>query len=511
MSLVYDLGAMVHKGKESVTIEHHVLTWLAHQEQPSYLVGGCVRDRVLGRPARDLDLVVAQGGLALARRLANRFGGAYFAMDEERGTGRAILAAGGEDLVVDVAEFRGADLAADLEARDFTINALAASVQSPDTVIDLHNGLEDLHGRILRPVTEASIRDDPLRALRAVRLAADLNFDLAPETERLIRRDGGALPQVSAERVRDEMARMLAHPRSASQLFCLDDLNLLGLVFPELEALRGLVQPAPHVHEALPHSLQAVHGLDELLAALAEMEEVGDCRVRLEPLAPFARRILDHVGQSLGEVRPRLVALKLAALLHDTGKPMTRTVDDAGRIRFLDHPEAGVQIAGDALRRLRFNRLEVRLTTTVIRHHMRPLLLAAQEQVSKRAVYRLFRDVDDAGVDVLLHALADHRATYGLQAPDTGWRDLVGLVARMLGDLWERGPERVHPPSLVSGHDLMREFGLGPGPQIGRLLEAVREAQVSGEVNSRGEALALIRRYLAQSTTAESESGLTSH
>jgi hypothetical protein len=148
------------------------------------------------------------------------------------------------------------------------------------------------------------------------------------------------------------------------------------------------------------------------------------------------------------------------------------------------------------MRRLRFSGTEVRLGETIVRHHMRPLLLANQKKVSSKAIYRFFRDTDGAGVDVLLHALADHQATYATGLEDERWTRLVDLTGRMLGDYWEHRARRVNPPLLINGRDLQRAFGLDPGPLIGELLEAVREAQVSGKVHTREEALALVRRAL---------------
>ena len=509
-----------------MVVEDRVIAWLAQQDVAAYLVGGCVRDRLLNRPVYDLDVTVAGDGLDLARCLANRFGGAYYPLDEARSTGRAILRDEQDGrLVVDVARFRGSaplgssppeqSLAADLADRDFTINALAADVRASGEVIDLHNGLADLAAGLIRPVSEDSIRNDPLRALRAVRLAAVLGFALAPHTELLIQRDGGALAGVSGERVRDELARLLAQPHAAPYLAILDDLGLLTVIIPELEPLRGLSQPPPHYLDVLAHSLETVRTLETLLDSLfhgLEPEQgSGGPRTKdeirktpytqypnaqLELLSPFADRVKVHVEQVMGDARARLVTLKLAAVLHDTGKPVAHSVDDDGRIRFIGHEKESVRITGKVLRRLRFNRAEVRLAETIVRHHMRPLLLANQKSVSSRAVYRFFRDTGEAGVDVLLHALGDHRATNAVQAEDERWPRLVALTARMLADYWERQGERLDPPPLIDGHDLQREFGLQPGPHIGELLEAVREAQVSGEVRSRKEALALARACL---------------
>jgi tRNA nucleotidyltransferase/poly(A) polymerase len=456
---------------------------------------------VLGRPIADLDVATAEDGLILARRLTNQLGGDFFALDEERSTGRALL----HDevrgrFVVDIARFQGEDLAADLARRDFTINALAVDARARQEVIDPHGGMADLETGLIRPVSDSSIRDDPLRALRALRQAAQLDFSLAPRTEALIRRDGAALAQVAGERVRDELATLIALPRAASYLVQLDELGVLTVILPELETLRGLDQAPPHYLDGLEHSLETVRALEALLQDL-NGERDGE-RGSLEPdlpeapdialLLPFADRVVAHLRGVMSDSRARLVTLKLSALLHDVGKPEAQAVDEDGRVRFIGHQKGGAKSVGRALRRLRFSNGEVRLGETIVTHHMRPLLLAGQEGVTSRAVYRFFRDTGRAGVDVLVHALADHRATHAPGAEDGRWLALVALTARMLGDYWDRRPERVKPPPLVDGHDLAREFGLEPGPQIGELLEAVREAQVAGEVGDRNEALSLI-------------------
>jgi len=485
---------------DSHELQERVVAWLAAQDVPAYLVGGCGRDRVLGRPTYDLDVAVVGDGLRVARHLANALGGDYYALDAERSTGRAILYHDAGRLVVDVARFRGEaplTLEDDLAGRDFTVNAMAIDVRDPGTIIDHHGGLADLGARVLRPVGEDSIRDDPVRALRAARLAAGLGFRLAPETTALMARDGQAVAQVSQERVRDEMTRLLAEPRAAPWLARLDELGLLAAVLPELEPLRGLPQSLPHRIDALAHTLATVDAMEGLVAQL-RWQVAGPAgrgpmpwgKGPLPELQPFAPRLLAHLDGGGG--RPRLVLLKMALLLHDTGKAATWSQED-GRIRFIDHQSHSARLAGDAMRRLRFNRPEVRLVQTIVRQHMRPPLLAEQASVSGRAVYRFFRDTEEAGVDVLLHALADHAAIYPPGVEDERWPRLVELVARMLAEYWERPVRAAAPKPLLSGHDLIRELGLEPGPRIGELLEAVREAQADGQVHTREEALALVR------------------
>ena len=479
-----------------MSIVEKVVAWLAQQDMPVYLVGGSVRDPLLGRRLYDLDVAIAGDGLVLARRLANHFGGAYYPLDEVRSTGRALLPGQGDErLMVDIAQLRGPCLDADLADRDFTVNALAVDARAPDEIIDQHGGLSDLAAGLIRPVGQDAVRNDPLRALRAVRLAASLGFTLAPETQALVRRDGAGLRDVSGERIRDELARLLANPHAAGYLLQLDELGLLAVLLPELEPLHGMEQSLPHRLDGFAHSMATVRTLESLLA---DAPVVGAGLP--DELACFVDRLEAHVRRNLGEVRPRLVTLKLAALLHDTGKPVTRSLDEDGRIRFLGHERESARIVSLVLRRLRFNKDEVHLGETVVRHHLRPLLLAQQDRVSTRAVYRFFRDTRDAGVDVLLHSLADYCAIHALEAagvpepqpPGEGWERLVALAARMLVDYYEYQSDRVDPPRIVGGRDLMREFGLEPGPHIGEYLEAVREAQVSGEVATRQEALAVV-------------------
>ena len=488
-----------------MSVGDRVISWLAGQDVDVYLAGWCVRDQLLGRAIYDLDVAVAGDGLSLARRLADFFDADYYPLDSKRSTGRAILRReDGARLFVDIARLRGKNLALDLAGRDFTINALAIDVRSPAVVIDYHGGLTDLEAGVIRAVSEDAIRSDPLRALRAIRQAAQLGFALAPETEDLISRDGAALAKVSAERICDELSKLLTCASSAPFLFELDRLGLLHVIMPELEPLRDLVQSLPHRHNVLKHSLETVGALELLLSGIgrapsewstAGTRETGE-KLDLGSLPYHARQLDQHLNAVMSDARPRVVTLKMAALLHDVGKAVARTVDEDGRIRFLGHETVGSRIAGEVLQRLRFSSVEVRLTEIIVRNHMRPLTLASQDSVSSRALYRFFRDTQDAGIDILLHALADHLATYAFETEGSGWQRLVALVTQMLAYYWDREAVWANPPPLVDGRDLLRDFGLRPGPQIGRLLEAVREAQAIGEVRTRSEALALVRSLL---------------
>jgi len=465
----------------------------------AYLVGGYLRDLLMGRFSHDLDLAVREDGFSLARRIADRFGGFFVPLDRERNTGRAVLQdEKGERLFVDVARLRGGDIQADLAGRDFTVDAMALPLSGSQTLIDPFGGREDLQRGSLRVVSPRAFRDDPLRTLRAVRLAAELNFRIEPRTESLIRRDAAFLPSVSAERKRDELVKILALPHSAAHLAKLDELGLLGILFPELAATKGVSQSEPHYLDVFQHSLETVGCLEAMLALMRGEEAGQGCKAtpKREDLAPLhPERLLEHLTRPTSGDRTRLIILKLTALLHDVGKPLTVKVE-RGRTRFFGHEGLGGRMTARIFGRLRFSAAEKRMARTIVVHHMRPALLAQVKVFTRRAVYRFFRDTGEAGVEVILLSLADHLATWGPHLIPARWHKRLAVASHLLNEFYTRYREVVSPPKLIDGKDLMTRFGLPPGPLVGRILEAVREAQAAGEIRTKEEALQLAAHLL---------------
>ncbi len=484
------------------SIVEQVCAFLREGSVEAYLVGGCVRDWLLGCSSHDIDFAVAGDAVKLARRVADRMGGAFVLLDQERCTGRVVTRGeDGQRLFIDFARLQGDDIITDLSRRDFTVNAIAVAVadaESLSRLIDPYDGRRDLQLGLVRAVSETAFQDDPLRTLRAVRIAAEMEARIEQGTEELLRRAVRLITNVSAERVRDELAKIVALPGAAQNLHYLDELGLLTAIIPELETLKGVEQSEPHYLDAFEHSLETVRCLEGVVEAL-ETKEAADGNLALVPLllSPSSRRLITHLSQPISGDRTRLTVLKLAALLHDLGKPAPKSIADEGGIHFYGHEGEGAEVVRAILSRLRFGGNEVSLAKTIVANHMRPCLLADQEVVTRRAVYRFFRDTGDAGVDTLLLCLADHLATARPDLRRARWRKLVESVASMLADYYERHQKVISPPKLISGHDLMDEFGLEEGPRIGELLEAVREAQVEGEVRTREEALALVEGLLA--------------
>lgn len=465
-----------------------------------WLVGGAVRDLLLDRPVHDWDFAVDGNSLALARSVADTLGGAYYPLDAERGTGRVILTdPDGTRLVLDFAALRGPNLDADLSARDFTINALA--IDAVGILWDPTGGQADLAARRIRFTGDHVFRDDPLRLLRAIRVAGELGFDVEPNTLLQIRCDSALVAQPSPERVRDELMRLIALREAARVLQRLDELGILPLVLPELAQLKGLTQSPPHRFDVWRHTLVTVDTLQGVVDTLARREVApsgladapGSVWTSLDQvLGRVAGDVGAHLAEPVSGGYARAAVLKLAALLHDIGKSETWQQDEDNRIHFYDHGPAGARLATARMRQLRFGSTTVGRVRKIIAGHLRPAHLARAEKVTRRAVYRYYRALGDAGVDVVLLSLAGHLATWGTELQEELWARRLDVAHALLRHYFEDYSETVDPAPLLTGRDLIEELGLRAGPELGRLLETVREAQAAGEVRTRQEALDLV-------------------
>jgi tRNA nucleotidyltransferase/poly(A) polymerase len=468
-----------------------------------YVVGGAVRDELLGKPTHDLDFVLPGDALKISRRAANALGGAFYPLDEERDTARVIIPQpDGSRLTLDFASQRGPDLESDLRARDFTLNAIAINLNNPTTLLDPLDGVADLRAKSLRACSLAAFETDPLRILRGVRLAVGFGFHIQPETRQLMRQAVGGLQRISPERLRDELFRILEGPHPASAMRALEILGVLPAILPELPALKGVTQSPPHHEDVWNHTLSVLQKLESVLKTLAlQPNPEASANLALAPLSlrlgRYREQLQAHFSTALNPQRSVKALLFLATLYHDIAKPDTRQMQADGRIRFFEHEQVGEKVVAGRAKKLHLSNDEIERLKTIVRNHMRPLLLAQTGQLpSRRAVYRFYRDTGTAGIDICLHSLADSLAMYGAEIPQEAWGQQIDVVRVLLEAWWERPQESVSPPVLINGNDLMQAFDLQPGPEVGKLLEAVREAQAAGEVNDREGALALAQLRL---------------
>ncbi len=465
-----------------------------------WLVGGAVRDLLLGRPQHDWDFAVQGQAMALARDVADALGGAYVTLDIERDTARVVVAPLDEEtpVMLDFAALRGPSLVADLHDRDFTINAMALSLDGE--LIDPVKGQADLRARRVRAVSDHSLTDDPARLLRAVRTAVELHFEIEPQTRSAMERHAERITTVAAERICAELTRIVAAEPAAQALEQLASLGILSRVLPEFLDMRATTQTWPHHYTRVwGHTLAAVTALEGVLALIDEAPHPAHVtprvraprwawqrlQERLHDLRPTLRHYLEV---ALAAEMPRRDLLKWGALLHDVGKTTTRTVDEEGKTHFYGHEDAGSEIARTRLRALRFPNSARHFVDLLIREHMRMLGLEQNPPPTRRAVYRFYRAAEEAGVGVVLLHLADTLAVWGPGLEREKWEDVLTVAQALLEGYFHQQETVVAPPPLLTGHDLL-DRGVPQGPEIGRLLRAAREAQAAGELSGREEAL----------------------
>jgi len=498
------------------------------QKKQGYIVGGFIRDLLLKRETNDIDIAVSGDAITMARKVAEEVGGKFVLLDDANNIARVVVIEGGQprrtsqnqesrgaEWHFDFSPFTG-DIESDLARRDFTINAMAVELnhfvaaststnmssrksarsltkkQSLLKLIDPFSGNEDLKDKIVRRVSEQIFEADATRLLRAVRLAAELDFDIEPNTESLIRRYSQAIIEVPGEKVREELLRLLSLAQAAYHLRYLDRLGLLLALIPELAEGKGVEQPTVHFWDVYEHSLQTVAAIEFLIRESDWEYSNGD----MLTTAPWSDMIDRHLSREVSSGSNHKVLLKLAGLFHDVAKPMTKSIDDTGRARFLGHTKQGAAMTASILERLRFSNREVRLVEGLVYHHLRPVQMANDELPTQRAIYRYFRDTGEVGIDILLLALADYLASRGPLASMEEWKEHCQLINYILTE-HDRQQAKILPAKLIDGNDIMNTFDLVPGPLVGRLLAMVNEAHASGELSTREEALALVRGNLS--------------
>ena len=409
---------------------------------------------------------------------------------------------------IDIAGLQGKTIVEDLARRDFTVNAVALELVDdlpaslPETAfLDPRKGLKDLADGVIRADVEGNLDDDPLRLLRAFRIAAQLGLSIEEKTLKAIGRRKKLIGVPAPERVSAELLLLLAAPGAAPWLNRMDECGLLTTVLPELEPSRRCAENYYGPGGVLKHTLDVCARVDFLLT-------------NLRAIYPgLASDLEAHFAARGGP--PFRALLLLSALLHDVAKPATaRKID--GRLRFFEHDTKGAAATEKILRRLRLSRDQIDTASAVVRHHLRPGHLAAGGPLTERAVYRFFRDLGPDAPGLLIVCWGDH-SSYMPEArlkrllktatADSKRSDLTRLkpedarktvhhlqIVSTLLRRWRDLSRAPAPERLLDGRDIMKALKIPPGPRIGELLERVREAQAEGEVKNRDEALTLISR-----------------
>ena len=442
----------------------------------AWLVGGAVRDRLLGRQTFDLDVVVDGPPEEAAKALGRAGRAAAFPLSDAFGVWRVV--ARDHRWQVDLLPVNGDSIEADLAARDFTVNAIAEPLAG-GAAIDPFGGRADLAAGRLRMVSAQAFAADPLRVLRAARLACELHLEPDPETRAAARAQAAAVRDVAPERVFAELKRIVIAPEAVRGLRELDRVGATPVVLPELDALRGIEQSAYHHLDVYDHTLAV---LEEAIAIERDPEPV---------FREQASAVAALLGEPLADGLSRAGALRFGALLHDAAKPQTRGITAEGRITFIGHDRVGSSLSRDILSRLRASeRLRAHVAALTL-NHLRLGFLVHRQPIDRREIYGYLTACAPVAADVTVLSVADRLATRGRKADEAIAKHVV-LARRIFAEALAF--ERDRPAPLVRGDDLAAELGIEPGPEVGRLLAEVAEARFAGELRTRDEALRFVRR-----------------
>ncbi|UCH19408.1 MAG: CCA tRNA nucleotidyltransferase [Deltaproteobacteria bacterium] len=447
------------------------------QWRGAYIVGGSVRDLLLGRTPLDFDIAVPGNVKRFAKRLAAQMNGHLVEMGKEEHMIYRVVV---DKKIFDFSPVNGGSIEEDLKNRDFTINAMAYDFSSQD-IIDCVGGMQDLDNKNIRMVSGSVFERDPVRLIRAYRLGATLECAIDSRTIATIKKDAGLISNSAGERIRTELFKILETPESRSWILQMADSGLLFTVFPELAALKACTQNRYHRFDVFEHTLRAFHHLEKIL------NNPGDY---LAVLSGVPTQWTD---------KNRAVLLKYAMLLHDIGKPRARTADPHGNIHFYGHGKKSADMAKEINQRLKLSNHDSEYTDFIVRKHIRPIFLfiaRQQNKISRKAITRFFMKCGTRAPDLLLHALADICG----KGDENDERNaaFIDFCRKMITHYYsDFRPQRAKPP-LITGTDLIKTFGLKPSPLFKKILTNLEEARLSGSIRNKSEAEAWIRHFLAR-------------
>jgi len=462
----------------SVTLEKWLGTAPIRKEN-LYLVGGTVRDLLLGHFPKDIDLV-CRNAKKVASDISKRNNATLVSMEKKpHEPCYRIVDRENPDVFIDIAEMRGNDILEDLKNRDFTMNAMAVEIKGAGTageLIDPVHGAQDIREKVIRMASDRALVSDPLRILRAIRHAATLNFSIDDATQREMQSSAGLLTCVSAERILTELLLILASKRGALHFGKMDALGILEVLFPEIMPMKVCDQNGYHHKDVWGHSLLVMEKMEGILNDLPEY------------FGGVSGEIVDNLSSG------RIPLLKLASLFHDIGKPVTKGQRPDARITFYGHDKAGADIVRHIAERLRMPNRSRALMVSIVREHLKPLVLSRPETRSTSLV-RWFRRLRDDAVPVLILGMADIMSSLGPASGVEYRNGVIAWIQESMHSYFSSLRQKIEAPLLITGDDLI-VMGMEPGTVLGNLLYRLRFAQDTGKITSREEALYAAREMI---------------
>ena len=446
-----------------------------------FLVGGAVRDYYLDRRGNDFDFAVDRGAITLCRLLARRLRGAFVLLDDEHGSARVIKKQDGVVYSFDLTDWRSTSIEKDLNLRDFTINTLAVEILAQDNrmenVLEVKGARRDLKAGLVRMVNPGVFEDEPLRLLRAFTLQATLGFKLDAKTRVQIKNDAHLISSVAAERIREEIFKILTSPRAHETLSNMDKIGLLPRVIPQITVMYGVHQGGYHHLDVWRHTLEVLFKIEKIIDEMSGHE-----------------RVRDYLQEIIGGGHTRAALMKMAVLLHDVGKPQTRRQEE-GRMTFHGHEHVGEHITRQVARHLKLSVKERFFLEDSVRMHLRPGYLSNFKRPSSKAIFRYYRDTKDEAVSLAMLALADQAATCGPLTKKAKVK-YHAQICHMLIERYFKLKDQKPKLRLLTGHDLIKTLKLKPSELFGKILSQIEESAALGKIRTKNEALMLARQMI---------------
>ena len=439
-----------------------------------YVVGGYMRDICFGKESFDIDFIVQnQNAIELAREFAEKTNRYFILLDEEFEIARVVDR--DKTHFFDFARCENDDIQADLGRRDLTINAVAAQIFPEFKIWDNFQGFNDLNKKIIRIISEKNLTDDPLRILRVFRFASILDFEIEKETLELTKKHVKLIKNVAPERILTELLKLLEGKHSARYINFMKENGLLFELFKLLEQ-EDKIPPNTHHHlKLIDHSIETVNQVEMMLDSMPEFLK--------ERLNSFQVPNVKYLS-----------LMKLAALLHDVGKHDTWTIEESGRHRFINHDFVGAELLKTDLKEMKFSKAQIKYITTLVRNHIYPSQLAREnENAGDKAVFRMFRKLEECTGDVILLAMADRLSALGPAITEEIVKNNINTLKHYL-KMYEEYLKTAEPlPKLLDGNEISQILNIKKDKNLGEIIKKLTEAQTIGDVKTKEDAIDFIK------------------
>lgn len=445
-----------------------------YDSQPEiYIVGGILRDFYLEKENFDKDIVVVNTDVKhFSQGLAKFMDATFIELDEENKIYRLVL----RDKVncIDVAAVIGANIEEDLIRRDLTINSIAVNLSSFE-ILDLNNGLNDIKNKKIRHISEQNFVDDPLRLLRVFRFQSLLGFEVDNDLKKIVVSQVKNINKSAKERISYELLKLFSGDFCDNSLFEMDKSGLLEELFPISKDLKTVPPNLHHHLNLFDHSIEVVKQIQVLYG-----KSGSDVKEHLQRV--------DFGGFS------RLTHLKLAAFLHDIGKPSTWTIEeDTGKHRFIKHDDIGSKMCVNILKELKLSKKQIDYIKKMIKYHIYPSHVVCAPELTDKVLMRFVRKMEDDSIDIIVLAMADRLSARGKEITEKIVKDNIDKLNILL-NFYLRVKDGLEPlPKLLSGDEIMRMLKIKPSAELGNIIRELKEAQLSGDVNTKEEAILFVK------------------